>query len=464
MERTKWSVSRDPGLFNHEKDRVLDHLAADANVAQFASFDAYSAEPRFSRVSGWAPNQQGSVREATQRLLRVSAEHRVNVRSFSPSDPKAREFVYGLESVDDVEQAVARLARAGLMTIVNETIDVSDGGVSGVALSNVIEFAPDATPRCVEEPGVASFPRDAGLRLLETVYGFRPDLEVGKDARVEFSIHPVRRGYRGTHTIIWEVEPTNSSPSLIRTVWPNHFSRFLGDKVFGLMVAWLNDLNVPQTTVLSRRVRPFTFGVETGSAEVWTRTSPAEPQPGLFSTYSRWVDPYALMQSEDPDGSALASVVCQLNVDAEFSGALLVDESGDVTMEGVGGSGEDFMLGRKGPDKLPVSVMNSVADAYEVAASNLGPVRLEWAYDGEQTWVLQLHMGTTLTRGNCIVPGDAKEFRVFDASEGLAAFRDFLIEAKRAEWGVLLRGQVGITSHFGDLLRRYGIPSRLAVD
>ena len=51
-----------------------------------------------------------------------------------------------------------RFSSQGLHTIVNETVDVNDGGVSGVLMHNVLEYSPDDTPRCVEKPGVASLP------------------------------------------------------------------------------------------------------------------------------------------------------------------------------------------------------------------------------------------------------------------------------------------------------------------
>ncbi len=42
----------------------------------------------------------------------------------------------------------------------------------------MIEFAPDDTPRCVEKPGVASFPLAWGHSLLQTVYGsLRPSTQ-----------------------------------------------------------------------------------------------------------------------------------------------------------------------------------------------------------------------------------------------------------------------------------------------
>ena len=51
-----------------------------------------------------------------------------------------------------------------------------------------------------------------GMRLLETVYGFRPDLPPRPELRVEFTIHPLRRGHRHEHTVLWEVEEPGPPP------------------------------------------------------------------------------------------------------------------------------------------------------------------------------------------------------------------------------------------------------------
>lgn len=91
----------------------------------------------------------------------------MNVRSYLPDSPRSQEFVYGLTTVDDAVSALGRLAADGLFVIANETVDVTDGGVSGVAEGNVIEFAPDDTPRCVEKPGVASLPSKMALSIIE---------------------------------------------------------------------------------------------------------------------------------------------------------------------------------------------------------------------------------------------------------------------------------------------------------
>src|SRR5205085_475757 len=157
-----------------------------------------------------------------------------------------------------IVENVRRLAASGLYTILNETIDVRDGGVSGVVLGDIIEFAPGDTPRCVEKPGTAALPREAGTRLLKTVYGFLPAVAAyGHTTRVEFSLHPLRRGSRQDHTIIWELESVGASRAKADVRWPNRFSSFIGDKAFGLLIADLFGLPVPRTTVISRAIAPF---------------------------------------------------------------------------------------------------------------------------------------------------------------------------------------------------------------
>jgi hypothetical protein len=61
--------------------------------------------------------------------------------------------------------------------------------------------------------------------------------------------------------------------------WPNKFSRLIGDKAFGLLMADRMGVPVPRTLVIPRRVAPFAFGRETGSTEVWTPRAPLSRIP-----------------------------------------------------------------------------------------------------------------------------------------------------------------------------------------
>jgi hypothetical protein len=446
------------------KDEVLARLAEVANVAQFVSFGPGPALPqRFSCLRGHRLQHRfDDPEEAVATLLELSAGGSVNIRSFRAGAAKGGRFVYGLTRLGDAMATLRGLAADGLHTIVNETIDVEDGGVSGVALGGVVEFAPGDTPRSVEKPGTVALGHDDAVTLLRTVYGFEPDLAGRLDERVEFSIHPLAAGVRQTHTIVWELEQVEPVALGPRLVWPNRFSRFVGDKAFGLLVADLLGLSVPATTVVGRRVAPFRFGRATGSAEWWTRTCPAEPVPGKYLTQRGWRDPFALLAEDDPTGEAIVSVLAQEGVPARFSGAALPGEDGGLLVEGVAGSGEDFMLAREAPAALPETVLDDVRRVGERAAGTLGPVRLEWAHDGHQAWVVQLHLATVAVSPTVIYPGTPARWRSFDPAAGLDELRELIAATGRDE-GIEVTGDVGVTSHVGDLLRRAAIPARLAV-
>lgn len=440
------------------KDAVLHRLAESANIAQFVSF-APDTRQRHASIRGYEIDHLfDSIEQAASALLQSSGS--VNVRSFEPGSSKSREFIYGLTSTGTVIQHVQRLANEGLFTIINETIDVNDGGVSGVVLGNIIEFSPRDTPRCVEKPGTLSLERKLGLTLLETVYSFVPNLsQYPSSNRIEFSIHPIRRGTREEHTIVWEMEEVGEFQGPPEIGWPNNFSRFIGDKAFGLLLADALDLPIPHTTVFPRALAPFTFGKKTGSAEVWIRTCPVEQDPGRFTTQRGWLDPFALMAKEDPAGTKIVSILAQEGVDSSYAGSLIVDSEGELVIQGVKGYGDDFMLGRAIAE-LPPSITSDVSHLYDQAAALLGPVRFEWAHDGTNAWIVQLHKGATMSVDNTIYPGEAAYFHRFDVTKGIEALRQLIASTSPTE-GIVLVGNVGITSHLGDLLRKARIPSRL---
>lgn len=295
--------------------------------------------------------------------------------------------------------------------------------------------------------------------MLETVYGFAPALPDG-GARIEFSIHPRPRGVRNEHTLLWEFERTEPSSAIIAPKWPNRFSRHIGDKAFGLLVAHLSGQPVPRTLVIGRRVAPFSFGASTGAAQRWIRTAPVEPEPGHFTTERGWVDPFALLAREDPTGARIASVLDQAAVPAAYSGAAIVDADGMLRVEGRAGEGDRFMLGIDPPQPLPDSVIAAVKARYGDLAERLGPVRFEWVMDEDQVWVVQLHAGATQSRVGELFPGDAEEWIEFDVDLGLEALRALYSKLEPGA-GVVLRGEVGMTSHFADLARRAMRPTRL---
>ncbi|MGY8666254.1 hypothetical protein Q3C01_28435 [Bradyrhizobium sp. UFLA05-109] len=445
------------------KDHSLDKLAKVGNVAQFVSFAPLDreAEQQFSRVAGYDPNHIFATnREALVSLLACSPDGTINLRSFTPDSPRSRDFYYAIANADEAHSILERLSSDGLFVIANETVDVSDGGVSGVIQGGVIEFAPDDTPRCVEKEGVASLPLDWGLAIIRRVYGFEPDLVDAGKGRLEFSVHPKPRGWKRTHTLMWEYEASDSAPANSDLRWPNRFSRHVGDKAFGLLIADIIGASVPSTTVIGRRVAPFSFGEPTGSYEVWTRTCPVEQEPGRFTTAKGWLDPFQLMHNEDPAGSAIASVICQCAIRARFSGAAITSRFGEAVIEGTRGEGDRFMLGQRSPESLPPPIVADIETAYKATTSVLGPVRFEWVHDGERVWIVQLHKGGTNSDAAMLVPGEAAEWAVFRASQGLEELRSFLAKLPE-DVGVRIEGEVGLTSHFADLLRKTKRPARI---
>ncbi len=445
------------------KDASLDRLSEKINVAQFVSFSSgEKPTQQFSRVKGLKPNYRfKNLTDAVEQLLNRSADGSINIRSFRPDSPQSHEFIYGIRRADVAVSAINRLTGVeNLYVIVNETIDVKDGGVSGVIHNGIIEFSPDDTPRCVEKPGVTSFDRHLGMNILSSVYGFVPDIDVPLSARLEFSLHPKKVGWRNTHTLGWEYQEVESLGQEAKLSWPTNFSRMIGDKAFGLLVAHHIGLMVPSTTVFNRRVAPFSFGSNTDTAETWLRTCPREQMPGRFTTTRGWIDPYLLMQREDPNGSQIVSVLAQQGVDAKYSGAAIVGSDGRLIVEGRAGYGDVLMLGDALPEKLPRSILQDVKSMYRYAESRLGPVRFEWVHSGKKIWIVQLHVGATMTSHSTLVPGAATSWEKFDPNLGLKELR-VKIATVQPGTGISLTRDVGLTSHIADVIRKSKIPTRI---
>ena len=343
----------------------------------------------------------------------------------------------------------------------NETLDVNDGGVSGVAHGDVMEFAPGATPKIVETGRICGAPRRIAEALLQTVYGFRPAVPEDPNLRVEFSVHPARQGFACEHTIIWEIHDIPAKPLPVAPQWPNRFSRLLGDKVFGLLIADAYGLAIPRTTVLSRNLMPFTFGKPTGSEVRWLRTAPEIPEPGLSPTVRGWTDPFKLMDVM-PGHEPIPSVLIQDEVPAKFSGAILTGNDARPIVEGVVGFGDKFMLGYAAPTDLDRDLVRRLEELHETLIHSTGSLRAEWVFDGNTIWTIQLQQVTALSSGRIIVPGMARSEVEFEAAGGLPALRSLIAQIEGTEIGMRIKGDIGMTSHIADLLRRHGIPSRIA--
>lgn len=453
------------------KDEKLNKilLKNNGNIAKFVSF-GLEKELRYTYIDKKKNIKNISNKKAIIELINASKSKVVNIRTYSPKRMKGNKLIFdkNIDDIDEIMSVLEENKQDGMFSIVNENIDIHDGGVSGVVLGDLIEFAPKDTPKCVDKEGVCSLPRDLGYKLLEKIYGFRPEINFNENYRVEFSIHPSRQGFLNEHTIIWEYEYYNEIPSTYNLSWPNNFSKFIGDKVFGLLIADLLSLNVPKTTVISRNLAPFTFGRTTGLYEKWIRTAPIFKEPGKYYTGDRWVDPFILIEEEEEKKGKerinIASVLSQDAVDPLYSGASIIKKNSDQDIiEGVAGKGDKFMVGEELNKKLPDNVLYSVEklnskirDHYNL----LGEVSIEWVYDGKNIWVVQLNQIKSSSSKNIIVEGNPKKYIKFDISLGLEELRRS-IDNIDSETGIDLVGEIGITSHFGDLLRIAEIPSRL---
>ena len=100
--------------------------------------------------------------------------------------------------------------------------------------------------------------------------------------------------------------------------------------------------------------------------------------------------------------------------------------------------------------------------AIHALASELGPVRFEWVHDGERAWVVQLHRGATASEPGILVQGNASQWVDFDVSNGLPALRKVLATLRPGS-GLMLAGEVGLTSHIADVIRKAQVPARMAV-
>ncbi len=448
----------------HLKDEVLDAIAEHANVAQFVSFDP-GLRQRHCRMFGKQRNYVfDSPVVAVSQLLESSLEKRVNVRTFGFGDLRSSDFVTALSRPDEIVDTLARFSARGLYTIVNESIDVNDGGVSGVSFGGIVEFCPGDTPRCVEYADIASFPKPLALELLSRVYGFEPKLDYAPHKRIEFSIHPVKRGFARDNTIIWEIDEAEPHRLSNNIRWPNSFSRHLGDKLFGLILANVLGFAVPRTLALPRRLRPFEFGqaTSTSTGMVWVRTCPATKAPGKYATVRGWTDPFALMQADDPSGDFVSSIIVQDGVEAHYSGAFLSSNCGQPLIEGIEGTGEELMLGTEGPGNLPVDIMRDVRMLHDKVNAVLGPVRVEWVHDGRCPWIVQLQQESASSTEDVIVPAEQKctQYVEFSVKEGLPKLRELIEGLKGTGKGIVLTGNVGLTSHLADVLREARIPSK----
>lgn len=453
------------------KDEKLNYIIENklGNIAQYISIGPNN-EIRFIHINNYEYDSKVELKALIIKLLNSATSKAINIRSYSTRAMKGNELIYGkrLEDIDEILSIIKTNSEAGRYSIINENIDINDGGVSGVILGDIIEFSPNDTPKCVDKEGVCQLPKEIGYKILKRVYGFKPDIKFSENYRVEFSIHPERQGIEGKHTIIWEYEYHGEYYQKSIMSWPNNFSKFIGDKAYGLLVADSFGLNVPLTTVISRELPPFTFGKPTGLYEKWIRTCPIEKEPGKYYTGDKWVDPFILMNEEEKIGNKdinIASILSQNAVEAVFSGVSIIknSENQDI-IEGVVGKGDRFMIGKASVVNIPEDVKAEIIktnNKIRKLNNYLGEVSIEWVYDGEDVWIVQLNQLKVSGNKNIIVEGEVRGFIEFDINQGLESLRNLIRDIRGEDIGIELIGNIGITSHFGDLLRLNDVPSKL---
>ena len=454
------------------KDKVLDKIyLTNNNIAQYISFKPNREKPNYIHIKNYTP-ENSTNKDIILNLINSSKSKSVNIRSFSPERMKGNKLIFNKKKSDiyDILNIVEQNKQKGFYSIINENIDINDGGVSGVIFQDLIEFSPHDTPKCVEKEGVCSLPKTIGLKLLEMVYGFAPRSNFPNNFRVEFSIHPQKQGVLEEHTIIWEIEEysneiKNHNSSII---WPNNFSKFIGDKVFGLLIANILGFKTPFTTTIARNTPPFSFGERTGSKEKWLRTCPIEKTPGKYFSGNYWVDPFKLISEEETTGNNkinIASLLSQDSIEAEYSGASIIGENeNDDIIEGVKGKGDSFMIGENEPETLPENILKKVKelnDKLRLHFNLLGNISIEWVCDKNTIWIVQLNQLKSKSSKYIIVEGNPKYYMDFDIKKGLENLRTKISEIQNKNIGINLIGKVGITSHFGDILRIANIPSTL---
>jgi hypothetical protein len=201
---------------------------------------------------------------------------------------------------------------------------------------------------------------------------------------------------------------------------------------------------VPATTVVGRRVAPCAWTAPPGAASGGCApVRPSRCQAG--SRPGGLVRPFAVLAQEGMRARWFA----------------VPGDGGGLLVEGVAGFGDEFMLARAAPARLPERVVDDVRRVGLRATVALGLIRFEWAHDGDRSWMLQLHLATAAPSATAIHPGTASRWHGIDPSLGLERLRELIVAVGQVEHAEVA-GDIGVTSHTGELLRWAAIPSKLA--
>ncbi|MBD3177844.1 MAG: hypothetical protein GF320_21935 [Armatimonadia bacterium] len=441
-------------MHDRDKDTALVELAKDGfNVAQFISWSP--GVQRHSAIRGFPLDHPF---DDVRALLEVVGS--VNLRTWRHDRLEGCPFIYGVDKAPMAHARIEHFGHEGYRVIANETIDVNDGGVSGVTHGDVTEFAPNSTPRCVEEGDAARLPTVVAWGMLHDVYGTIAPIPIGSAAaRYEWSVHPQAVGYHQRRHVIWQRTDADPPPCGGEVgPWPNAFSRFIGDKAYGLMVASRLGAMVPRTRVITRGGLVFAFGPRPGRREdddirPWWRTCPRVREPGRHPTWHGYeTDPIAMLGRLNSD---VASVLIQEPIPAEYSGAASWRPGEPVLIEGVEGEGEDYMLGQEAPTELPGAVVEQVERVVQGFRHAIESGEIEWVRGSHGVVVVvQLHSRVP----DSMYREVEESWKRVHPGGGIRAVRSAAEAAQREGVGVALTRPVGRTSHMAQILDRAEVP------
>ena len=113
------------------KDKVLDKIyLTNNNIAQYISFKPNREKPNYIHIKNYTP-ENSTNKDIILNLINSSKSKSVNIRSFSPERMKGNKLIFNKKKSDiyDILNIVEQNKQKGFYSIINENIDINDGGV-----------------------------------------------------------------------------------------------------------------------------------------------------------------------------------------------------------------------------------------------------------------------------------------------------------------------------------------------
>ena len=115
------------------------------------------------------------------------------------------------------------------------------------------------------------------------------------------------------------------------------------------------------------------------------------------------------------------------------------------------------MLGEQKDEKLPQKIVKAVRETYEFTHHFVGPSGVEWVFDGNAVWVVQLNQADSQKQQ--VSFDNNIEWVEFHFSKGkLEDFRRKVMELRGSSKGIIIIGGVSPLSHLGEIAENQGIP------